>query len=149
MKKIIISVAFATYIFASQNGYSTHSSWLMNINSTEGRFMAVEEQLRGFDTAMVEVGYRYEALKKALLSHNYEFANYHLVKIKTAMELGYIRRPARKEASQNYFLNSIHKEFQEVLKTKDDTLIINSFNNLKNSCNACHNHENVGFIVVE
>ncbi|MGE0738330.1 hypothetical protein [Sulfurimonas sp.] len=58
MKKIITSVAFATYIFASQNGYSTHSSWLMNINSTKGRFMAVEEQLRGFDTAMVEVGYR-------------------------------------------------------------------------------------------
>ncbi len=65
MKKIITSVAFATYIFASQNSYSTHSSWLMNINSTDGRFIAIEEQLRGFDTAMVEVGHRYEALKKS------------------------------------------------------------------------------------
>ena len=149
MKKIIISVAFATYIFASQNGYSTHSSWLMNINSTEGRFMAVEEQLRGFDTAMVEVGYRYEALKKALSSHNYELADYHLEKIKTAIELGYIRRSARKEASQNYFLNSVYKEFQEALKTKNDTMIINSFDNLKNSCNACHVNQKVGFIVIE
>ncbi|MGE3612829.1 MAG: hypothetical protein AB7G20_05075 [Sulfurimonas sp.] len=149
MKKIITSVAFATYIFASQNGYSTHSSWLMNINSTKGRFMAVEEQLRGFDTAMVEVGYRYEALKKALSFRNYELADYHLEKIKTAIELGYIRRPARKDASQKYFLNSVYKEFQEALKTKNDTMIINSFDNLKNSCNACHVNQKVGFIVIE
>lgn len=149
MKKIITSVAFATYIFASQNSYSTHFSWLMNINSTEGRFMAIEEQLRGFDTAMVEVGYRYEAIKKALQTSNYELANYHLVKIKTAMEFGYIRRPSRKEASQNYFLNSVYKEFQEALKTKDNDMIVNRLNDIKNSCNACHNYENVGFIVVE
>ncbi len=71
------------------------------------------------------------------------------MKIKTAIELGYIRRPARKDASQKYCLNSVYKEFQEALKTKNDTMIINSFDNLKNSCNACHVNQKVGFIVIE
>ncbi len=65
------------------------------------------------------------------------------------MELGYIRRPARKEASQNYFLNSVYKEFQEALKTKDNDMIMNRLNDIKNSCNACHVNQKAGFIIIE
>lgn len=149
MKKILVSIALASFLFAEHNSYSTHSDWLMNISSNEQRFEAVQKQFRGFDTAMVEVGYKYEAIKKALQTRNYELAHYHLEKIKTAMELGYIRRPSRKEVSQNYFLKTVFKDFQEALKAKDDTLIINSFDNLKNACNACHVNQQVGFIIIE
>lgn len=149
VKKLLILIFLSNAVLAMQNNYSTASQWLMDMDVVDDRFRAIEKQFRGFDTAMMEVGYRYEAIKKALFLHNYELASYHLQKVQVAIENGYIRRPARKEASQNYFLNTTFKELQKALETKDDTLVTHSFDNLKNSCNACHINQNVGFIVIE
>lgn len=149
MKFFNMLIMTASILFASDNGYSTKANWLMDINSTNGRFEAVQEQFRGFDTAMMEVGYRYESVKKALDEKNYDLAIYHWQKIKSAIQNGYIRRPIRKEASQNYFLNKTFKEFQDSLESKNSAKIEKRFSYVKDYCNACHMDQKVGFIVVE
>jgi len=149
MRNFLIVIFSTTLLFAAQNSYSTSSSWLMQISTTQGRFGAIEEQFRGFDTAMMEVRYRYDAIKKALEVKNYELANYHLGKIKVSIENGYTRRPSRKEASQNFFLNTTYEEFKKALELKNDTQIADKFDDLRNSCNACHADQKVGFITVE
>ncbi|DAB41083.1 MAG TPA: hypothetical protein CFH81_01945 [Sulfurovum sp. UBA12169] len=149
MKFFIVLTMSMIALFASDNGYSTKANWLMDINSTDSRFEAVQEQFRGFDTAMMEVEYRYKSIKKALEGKNYELALYHWQKIKTAIENGYIRRPIRKEASQNYFLNKTFKEFQDSLESKNSAKIEKRFSYVKDYCNACHMDQKVGFIVVE
>jgi hypothetical protein len=149
MKFFLMAMLSSTMLFATQNSYSTHYSWVMNINSTEGRFMAVEKQFRGFDTAMMEVGYRYENIKKAIGGKNYELALYHWQKIKTAIENGYIRRPNRKESSEAFFLHSVYSEFENLLQSKNSAKIEDGFVGIKNHCNACHVNQKVGFIVVE
>lgn len=144
MFAVVISV-----LFSSGNGYATSSNWLMQIDKNDEKFSVIQKQFRGFDTAMMEVGYRYDAIKKALEAKNYELAHYHLEKIKLSIENGYVRRPARKEASQNFFLSTTYEEFKKALELKNDVQIVNKFNDVKNSCNACHINQNVGFINVE
>ncbi|MDD2906483.1 MAG: hypothetical protein WBK95_11495 [Sulfurimonas sp.] len=149
MKSFIMFFMFVTLLFSSGNNYSTRSNWLMQVDTDDEKFRAIQNQLRGFDTAMVEVGYRYDAMKQALKVKNYELAIYHLEKIKVSIENGYIRRPARKEASQNFFLNASYKEFQYALTQKNTAQIADKFNDVRNSCNACHADQKVEFIVIE
>ncbi|DAB27461.1 MAG: hypothetical protein A2513_09485 [Sulfurimonas sp. RIFOXYD12_FULL_33_39] len=149
MKFFNMLIMTAAVLFASDNGYSTKSNWLMDIDSANGRFEAVQKQFRGFDTAMMEVGYRYESVKKAVDEKNYELALYHWQKIKTAMQNGYVRRPAREEASRIYFLDNTYEEFKKMLVSQNDTKIEERFSYVKDSCNACHINQKVGFITVK
>ena len=68
--------------------------WLSS-GSTDERFSKVSKHLRGFDMAMAEVGYRFSELYWAGQDKNWEFAKYHLEKIRTAIRNGTERRPAR------------------------------------------------------
>lgn len=129
--------------------YSTSSSWLIDLNSTPAQMEGIQKQFRGFDTAMMEVGYRFEATKKAIDEGNYPLASYHWEKIKTAMDNGTIRRPARKESSNLFFLDSIHPTFSEVLKSGNTLKIRSAFTTVKSACNACHVDQKVGFIIVK
>lgn len=149
MKFFIMFAVVISVLFSSGNGYSTSSNWLMQIDKNDEKFSVIQKQFRGFDTAMMEVGYRYDAIKKALETKNYQLAHYHLEKMKLSIENGYIRRPAREKASQNYFLNTTFKEFQEALSLRDANSIVAKFSDMKNSCNACHADQKVEFIIVE
>lgn len=148
MRFFTILFMAAIMLYATDNGYS-QSNWLMHMDNNEKKFDAIQKQFRGFDTAMIEVGYRYDAIKKTLETKNYQLAHYHLEKMKLSIENGYIRRPAREKASQNYFLNTTFKEFQEALSLRDANSIVAKFSDMKNSCNACHADQKVGFIIVE
>ncbi len=110
---------------------------------------AIQKQLRGFDTAMVEVGYRYEATKKAIHQGNYPLASYHWEKIKTAIDNGVIRRPARKSSAEAFFLEGLYPQFRDALRTNDTTKINNLFDQVKATCNACHIDQKVGFIRID
>lgn len=55
------------------------AGWLSQ-GSVEERFAVVASQLRGFDVAMVEVGYRYGELYWAGRDGNWEFAAYQIEK---------------------------------------------------------------------
>ncbi|MDD3771013.1 MAG: hypothetical protein PHV10_10440 [Sulfuricurvum sp.] len=129
--------------------YSTSSHWLVDLNSTPEQMRAIQQQFRGFDTAMMEVGYRYEATRKAISEQNFPLASYHWEKIKTAMELGTIRRPARKESAEAFFLRSLHPAFAEVLRSHNAPQIRAMLPTVQSACNACHSDQNVGFIHIE
>jgi len=147
MKKIILigSLIFTT-LFA--NNYSTSSQWLMETNTTQEKFKKIQTQFRGFDLAMVEVGYRFNSFYFALKDKNYPLANYQFDKIKKAIDNGTVRRPKRKNNSQVMFLESQYKKMKEAIDSNSSKRIWQEFNNTKVSCNACHVAENVPFIEV-
>ena len=132
----------------SANNYSTSSNWLLETNSTQDKFKKIQTQFRGFDLAMVEVGYRFNSFYFALKDKNYALANYQFDKIKKAIDNGTVRRPKRKNNSQIMFLDTQYKNMKKALDKKDSRLIWQEYNNTKVSCNACHVAENVPFIKV-
>ena len=147
MKKVIlISSIFCMTLFS--NSYSTSSEWLMDTNSTKDKFKKIQTQFRGFDLAMVEVGYRFNSFYFALKDKNYPLANYQFDKIKKAIENGTVRRPKRKNNSQVMFLDNQYKKMKQAIESNSSKQIWQEFNNTKVSCNACHTAENVPFIKV-
>ena len=132
----------------SANNYSTSSDWLIETNTTQEKFKKIQKQLRGFDLAMVEVGYRFNSFYFALKDKNYPLANYQFDKIKKAIDNGTVRRPKRKHNSQIMFLDTQYKKMKEAIDSNKSKLIWQEFNNTKVSCNACHVAENVPFIKV-
>jgi len=129
------------------NSYSTDSNWL-EVTPDEKKFKAIQTQLRGFDLTMQEVGVRYESIREAIKSENYELASYHWDKIKTSIENGIIRRPAREKSSKAYLLDTFWDDFDKKLQTKDKNSISKSFDKIKNICNSCHKNQNVDFIQI-
>ena len=148
MKKILLIAVSTVYIFAS-NGYSTKAEWLMDINDTDKRFEAIQKQFRGFDTAMMEVGYRYEETKKAITSKNYPLAEYHWDKLKVAVDNGIIRRSARKESVNSFLFGGVWQDLKRVLKTPNEKAVNDAFAVIRPTCNGCHEDQKVGFIKVD
>lgn len=146
MKKWII-LCLGVGLFAGS--YSTKSDWLMGIEDTNQKFEAIQKQLRGFDVAMVEVGYRYEETQKAVAADNYPLALYHWEKIKVAIENGYTRRPARKEASETIFLNTVWVDVKKAFESQKKEEATQGLKHATISCNACHESQKVGFIKVK
>jgi len=132
----------------SANNYSTKSNWLLETNSTQDKFKKIQKQLRGFDLAMVEVGYRFNSFYFAIKDKNYPLANYQWDKIKKAIKNGVERRPKRANNSRGIFLDTQYKSMKKALNKKDDKLIWQEYNNTKASCNVCHKLEKVPFIKV-
>lgn len=148
MKSIIgLHVMLCCALFGG--GYSTKADWLVDLNDTASQMQAIQKQLRGFDTAMAETGVRYEATKAAIHQGNYPLARYHWEKLKVAIDNGTIRRPARKDAAQSYFLEPVWPQVDAALRSGDAKRIQKSFEPVKAVCNACHVDQKVGFIVVE
>ncbi len=119
--------------------------WLTG--SSEEKFDTVADQLRGFDVAMWEVGYRYNELYWAGQDENWPYAEYHAEKIRTAMEQGFERRPAR-EASAEEFMNEDLPGVKEAINAEDPELFEERMEVLTNSCNICHALEEVPFMQV-
>lgn len=111
------------------------------------KFFQIEEQLRGFDIAMVEVGYRYQELYWAGIDQNWEYASYQLSKIQKTIELGVIRRPARKASSED-FLNRAIPQMESVIELKDSAGFFWEVESFTQACNTCHAKEKVPFFTV-
>ncbi len=148
MKTILLLSILFSYTVLAQNTYSTKSNWLIETKTDEQKFKKIQKQFRGFDLAMVEVGYRFNTFYFALQDKNYDLAQYQLDKIKKAIQNGVIRRPARKKNSENMFLKSQYKKMTIALKSKDIQQIKKEYTNTKNLCNRCHKAERVAFIKV-
>ena len=144
---LTISIIFFTTLVA-ENNYSTKSNWLLETKTDEQKFQKIQKQLRGFDLAMVEVGYRFNSFYFAIKDKNYDLAHYQLDKIKKAIENGIERRPKRKNNSEMMFLNTQYKAMSQVLSAKDSQEIQKEYVNTKRLCNACHRAEKVPFIEV-
>jgi len=120
--------------------------WLKG--DVENKFETIASQLRGFDMAMAETGYRYQELYWAGKDENREYANCQLSKIKLAIKNGLQRRPKRAKSAE-HFLNSVLPAMQEPINNKDTTLFNHHFQLLTAGCNSCHSMEKVAFFFVK
>jgi hypothetical protein len=112
------------------------------------KFETVAKQLRGFDMAMVETGYRYQELYWAGKDENWEYAAYQAEKIKVAIENGLERRPKRAASAQN-FLNVALPEIGKAIASRDTIQFKQTFTTLTANCIACHALEKVSFVTVK
>lgn len=110
------------------------------------KFKVIEKQFRGFDKTMMELGYRYNGLYWAGEDKNWELASYHIEKIKHSLDLGVERRPKRKENAQ--VLYPVLTELETFVKSKDQKGFREQFEVVRQTCNACHQAENVSFFNV-
>ena len=148
MKTIFLILLLSSSWLLAQNNYSTTSNWLLETKTDTQKFKAIQKQFRGFDLAMVEVGYRFNSFYFAIKDKNYDLANYQWDKIKKAITNGTHRRPKRKTNSEVMFLNTQYKTMKTALTKKNDKRIWQEYSQVKQSCNACHTAERVPFIKV-
>ncbi len=148
MKSIFLFLLLSFSQLCAENNYSTKSNWLLEMNTNDQKFRAIQKQLRGFDLAMVEVGYRFNSFYFAIQDKNYDLAHYQWDKIKKAIENGTQRRPKRKSNSEMMFLDTQYKTMKTALNKKDEQGIWKEYEQTKQICNACHVAEKVPFIKV-
>ncbi|HLT37118.1 MAG TPA: hypothetical protein VK034_12565 [Enhygromyxa sp.] len=121
-------------------------AWLLSGTNDE-RFARVARQLRGFDVAMVETGYRYGELYWAGQDQNWEYAKYQIEKIRTAVSNGVERRPKRGPSAR--MLDGPLAAIEEAIAAGDPALFAARYETLTTTCNACHLAERVPFVRVQ
>jgi hypothetical protein len=126
--------------------HSLQGSWLQG--TTDERFQQIERQLRGFDKTMVEVGYRFTELYFAGQDQNWDYAQYQIEKLETALRLGLERRPKRAASAQSFFSESL-PAMQEVVEKADSELFQAEIERLRSACMNCHVLEEVPYFTVE
>jgi cytochrome c556 len=152
MKRIMIAIVSVSASFGCGRtseppaaNVPPEAQWLL-AGSNDERFARVAKQLRGFDVAMVEVGYRYEALYWAGKDANWGFADYQAKKIRTAIENGLERRPKRAPSAKMF--DGPLAATEKAITASDAAAFASAFDTLTATCNACHQAERVPFITI-
>jgi hypothetical protein len=122
------------------------NDWLLNAPNDTERFKKLQTFLRGFDQPMWEVGERYQRVYDALSEGNYELAEYHWEKIKSAITTGYMKRPKRQPNADAMFVKNVYDPILAAIKSKDSKKAWDGFDLGRNACMACHVAEQVGFM---
>lgn len=148
MKLIIL--LFTLLIFSACNQKTEKNNvqgdWIKG--TEQEQIKIIEKQFRGFDNAMVEVGYRYQELYWAGQDENWEYAEYQIEKIKIAIENALERRPKRAKSAE-HFINTILPEMKKSVQSNNISLFNKNFQSLTIHCNNCHAMENVSFFNVQ
>jgi hypothetical protein len=109
---------------------------------------AIDRQLRGFDAAMVEVGYRYAEMYFGAIEGNWDYALYTGEKLAWAMMNGFERRQRRRKNGEEIFFNGAYPQVLAAIRKKDPAEFKVRFDEMTTQCNACHAAEKVPFIMV-
>jgi hypothetical protein len=126
-----------------ENSY--HTDWLGS--SRDEVYSNIEEQFQGFSRTMVEVSQRYHELYWAGQDENWQFAAYQHEHIEEALEQGFKRRPER-EFSARSFMTVALPAIEEAIHSENQQNFTTAFTQMTNSCNTCHQMEEVVFIQV-
>jgi hypothetical protein len=121
-------------------------NWLLDAGDDTERFKRVERMFGGFSTAMQIVGERYARIYDAVAEGNFGLADYHWKKLREAIELGYLRRPAREANAVALFLENPGLSVQDALDSKKKEKARAAFASARLACMACHLAENVPFM---
>jgi hypothetical protein len=121
-------------------------NWLLDAKDDTERFTRIQQMFGGFSMAMQIVGERYDRTYDAIADGNFELANYHWKKIKEAIELGTLRRPARAANAEALFLKGPWVTVSEALTAKDKVKAREQFLMARSACMACHVAEKVPFM---
>ena len=138
--------SIATVSQSAGGEYPPQGSWLRG--TTDERFQQVERQLRGFDKTMVEVGYRFTELYFAGQDQNWDYAQYQIEKLETALRIGLERRPKRAASAQSFLTESLPATL-EVVEKADSDLFQVEIERLRSACMNCHVLEEVPYFTVE
>ena len=122
------------------------TDWLLSAQSDEDRFRLLQKQLRGFDQPMWEVGERFQRLHDALTRGNHELASYQWEKIRTTIENGIAKRPARAENAEALFLKPVWKDIDTEIRSGDPKRAWAAFDRAKTACQGCHAAEKVPYM---
>jgi hypothetical protein len=114
--------------------------WLKG--TTDERFAQIERHLRGLDSTMAEIGYRYGELLSAAKTRNWDYAQYQTEKIDLSLRLAIERRPKRTKSSEP-FLNECLPEVMRAIKSKNGGALDTAMVNLHAGCVQCHKSEDV------
>jgi len=124
---------------------ATGPAWLARDEAR--RLAQLERQLRGFDRAMVETGYRYSELYWAGRDANWEAVSYHARKLRLAIENGLERRPKRADSARPFLAGPL-AALEQASVARDVAAFPARFEALTAGCNGCHASENVSFFEV-
>jgi hypothetical protein len=149
--RVRVWLGVGTVLFGSACGgalpaHAPAPEWLARV--PDEQVVQLERQLRGFDVAMMETGYRYGELYFAGQEGNWEAAAYHAAKIRLAIENGLERRPKR-TASARPFLEGPLASIAQAAAARDPEAFATRFEELTGACNACHAREGVPFFEVQ
>ncbi len=112
------------------------------------KFLEIENQFAGFSATMEEVGYRYTELYWAGQNRNWDYADYQLEKIESAIERGVIRRTGREDSARQYFLDDEVPALADTITAEDEEQFDEQFEAFTSACNTCHVEEDVEFIQI-
>jgi len=145
VKNVVLAAILFSTFSCSDSPESAQGNWIEG--TEQEKIQIIEKQFRGFDNAMVETGYRYQELYWAGQDENWDYADYQLEKIRTAIENGLQRRPKRANSAA-HFLNHTLPEMQKHISAKDTAVFNKGFQLFTNQCNNCHAMEKVQFFSV-
>ncbi len=122
------------------------NDWLLAAGDEQARNRLIQQQFRGFDQPMWEVGERYARLHQALERQNTDLAVYHWEKIRTSIENGIAKRPARRANAEQFLLNGAWQEVDVDLRSGEPARAWRGFERAKAACAACHQAEDVDYM---
>ncbi|HET6368602.1 MAG TPA: hypothetical protein VFG27_15305 [Pseudomonadales bacterium] len=136
-------IALAQHVH--RHGASEGPGWLVALKP-DGRIPAIQRQLRGFETTMAEVSYRYNEMYFAGVEGNWDYAAHMAMTLEHALRLGLERNPSRKANAENLFLKGSLPQVLDAIKKKDAALFKQRIEAMRAACTACHAAENHAFI---
>jgi hypothetical protein len=141
------TVAMAQHQHASSTQATEKPTWLVKL-SPAARPEAIQRQLRGFETTMAEVAYRYTEMYWGGMDGNWEYAAHMHEELGKALELGLERRPVYRKSAEQLFLKGAFVQIGEAIQKKDAALFRERMETLRASCSACHAAEKHAFIKI-
>jgi hypothetical protein len=141
----LVLMASLTISCGQQADEGAQGEWLRG--TQKEKLSTLERQLRGFDVAMVEMGYRYQELYWAGVEKNWDYARYQVEKIALVMEWGLERRPRRRASAEDFLRNAL-PPVKAAAEARDSIQFLVSFDSLTAGCNQCHAKEKLPYFAV-
>ena len=137
----------ASHSMHSHSPAADQGGWLARL-SPSARVAAIERQLRGFETTMAEVSYRYSEMYFGALHGNWGYAEHMAHGLGSAITLGLERRPQYRSSADVIFFKVAYPQLLESIKAKDLKLFKQRIEGLRAACTACHAAEAHPFIKI-
>jgi hypothetical protein len=121
--------------------------WLVRL-APDKRTAAIERQLRGFETTMAEVAYRYTEMYWGGVDGNWGYAEHMAHELDNAITLGLERRPQYRKNAEALLLKGPLPQVRDAIKAKDAALFKERIETLRAACTSCHAAEAHPFIKI-
>lgn len=129
------------------SGEPEKGGWLVKL-APDARTEAIQRQLRGFETTMAEVAYRYSEMYWGGLDGNWGYAEHMYEELGKAIELGLERRPEYRKSAETFVLKTTLPQVGEAIMKKDGALFKQRIEGLRTACTGCHAAEKHAFIKI-